>query len=183
MLTGAGRPPIMRHQHRSDVMQQWLFLSVAIVSEVIATSALKASEGFSRLLAVADWWCRLCDFVLLPVADLPHDSGRRRVCDLVRRRRHADRAGRVAVSRSVDGSAGAARHRPDHRRRRGAEPVFQVGVTLTQRAFGCQRCYFFSRFRRRRPASADTPAFPQSRLPARAASACTSAAPAMPSGR
>lgn len=30
-------------------MQQWLFLGVAIVSEVIATSALKASEGFSRL--------------------------------------------------------------------------------------------------------------------------------------
>lgn len=30
-------------------MQQWLFLSVAIVSEVLATSALKASEGFSRL--------------------------------------------------------------------------------------------------------------------------------------
>ncbi|MBU3736967.1 MAG: QacE family quaternary ammonium compound efflux SMR transporter [Methylobacterium sp.] len=31
-------------------MQQWLFLSVAIVSEVIATSALKASAGFSRLV-------------------------------------------------------------------------------------------------------------------------------------
>ena len=30
-------------------MQQWIFLSVAIVSEVVATSALKASEGFSRL--------------------------------------------------------------------------------------------------------------------------------------
>jgi small multidrug resistance pump len=30
-------------------MQQWLFLSVAIVSEVIGTSALKASEGFTRL--------------------------------------------------------------------------------------------------------------------------------------
>jgi small multidrug resistance pump len=29
-------------------MQQWIFLSIAIVSEVIATSALKASEGFSR---------------------------------------------------------------------------------------------------------------------------------------
>lgn len=29
-------------------MQQWIFLSVAIVSEVVATSALKASEGFSR---------------------------------------------------------------------------------------------------------------------------------------
>lgn len=31
-------------------MQQWLFLSVAILSEVIGTSALKASEGFSRLV-------------------------------------------------------------------------------------------------------------------------------------
>ncbi|MBA4368771.1 MAG: QacE family quaternary ammonium compound efflux SMR transporter [Desulfobacterium sp.] len=30
-------------------MQQWIFLSIAIISEVIATSALKASEGFSRL--------------------------------------------------------------------------------------------------------------------------------------
>lgn len=30
-------------------MQQWFFLSIAIVGEVIATSALKASEGFSRL--------------------------------------------------------------------------------------------------------------------------------------
>ncbi len=30
-------------------MQPWVFLSVAIVSEVIATSALKASEGFTRL--------------------------------------------------------------------------------------------------------------------------------------
>lgn len=30
-------------------MQQWIILSVAIVSEVIATSALKASDGFSHL--------------------------------------------------------------------------------------------------------------------------------------
>jgi small multidrug resistance pump len=30
-------------------MQQWVFLSIAIVSEVAATSALKACEGFSRL--------------------------------------------------------------------------------------------------------------------------------------
>ena len=28
---------------------QWLFLSVAIVAEVIATTALKAADGFSRL--------------------------------------------------------------------------------------------------------------------------------------
>ena len=30
-------------------MQHWIFLSIAIVSEVIATSALKASAEFSRL--------------------------------------------------------------------------------------------------------------------------------------
>jgi len=30
-------------------MQHWIFLSVAIISEVIATSCLKASEGFTRL--------------------------------------------------------------------------------------------------------------------------------------
>lgn len=29
---------------------QWVYLFIAIVSEVIATSALKATEGFSRLL-------------------------------------------------------------------------------------------------------------------------------------
>ena len=28
---------------------QWLFLSVAIVSEVVATSALKSSDGFTQL--------------------------------------------------------------------------------------------------------------------------------------
>ncbi|MBK0413381.1 QacE family quaternary ammonium compound efflux SMR transporter [Chromobacterium haemolyticum] len=30
-------------------MKIWLFLAVAIVSEVIATSSLKASEGFTRI--------------------------------------------------------------------------------------------------------------------------------------
>ena len=30
-------------------MQSWIFLAIAIVSEVIGTSALKASDGFSRL--------------------------------------------------------------------------------------------------------------------------------------
>ena len=30
-------------------MQQWVFLAIAIVSEVIAASALKASAGFTRL--------------------------------------------------------------------------------------------------------------------------------------
>lgn len=30
-------------------MKNWLFLSIAIVTEVIATSALKASSGFTKL--------------------------------------------------------------------------------------------------------------------------------------
>lgn len=31
-------------------MKGWLFLVIAIVGEVIATSALKSSEGFTKLL-------------------------------------------------------------------------------------------------------------------------------------
>jgi small multidrug resistance pump len=31
-------------------VKNWLFLAVAIISEVIATSALKSSEGFTRLV-------------------------------------------------------------------------------------------------------------------------------------
>ncbi|KQQ36159.1 multidrug transporter [Duganella sp. Leaf126] len=31
-------------------MKHWMYLAIAIVSETIATSALKSSEGFTRLL-------------------------------------------------------------------------------------------------------------------------------------
>lgn len=31
-------------------MQKWLYLSVAIISEVAATSALRSAEGFTRLI-------------------------------------------------------------------------------------------------------------------------------------
>ncbi|MGX9461309.1 DMT family transporter [Shewanella sp. A14] len=31
-------------------MKSWIFLSVAILTEVVATSALKASDGFSRVV-------------------------------------------------------------------------------------------------------------------------------------
>lgn len=30
-------------------MKNWLFLAVAIIGEVVATSALKSSEGFTKL--------------------------------------------------------------------------------------------------------------------------------------
>lgn len=35
------------------MVQAWLFLLIAIVAEVVATSALAASQGFSRLLPSA----------------------------------------------------------------------------------------------------------------------------------
>jgi small multidrug resistance pump len=55
-------------------MQQWVFLSVAIVSEVIATSALKASEGFSRLwpsLIVAAGYISAFYFLSLTLKTIP----------------------------------------------------------------------------------------------------------------
>lgn len=55
-------------------MQQWIFLSVAIVSEVIATSALKASEGFSRLwpsLIVAVGYISAFYFLSLTLKTIP----------------------------------------------------------------------------------------------------------------
>ncbi|MEO8654678.1 MAG: SMR family transporter [Ramlibacter sp.] len=55
-------------------MRQWLFLSIAIVSEVIATSALKASEGFSRLwpsLIVVAGYATAFYFLSLTLKTLP----------------------------------------------------------------------------------------------------------------
>ncbi len=53
---------------------QWVFLAVAIVSEVIGTSALKASEGFSRLwpsvIVVAGYTSAFC-FLSLTIRIIP----------------------------------------------------------------------------------------------------------------
>lgn len=55
-------------------MQQWVFLSLAIISEVIATSALKASDGFSRLwpsfIVVAGYASAFC-FLSLTLKTIP----------------------------------------------------------------------------------------------------------------
>lgn len=56
-------------------MQAWLYLAIAIVSEVIATSALKAADGFSRLapslVVVAGYaiafWCLSLTLRTIPV--------------------------------------------------------------------------------------------------------------------
>lgn len=55
-------------------MQGWLFLVVAVVAEVIATSALKASNGFSRLwpslLVIVGYGCAFY-FLSLTLRYLP----------------------------------------------------------------------------------------------------------------
>lgn len=56
-------------------MQHWIYLAVAIVAEVVATSALKASSGFSRpgptMLVVAGYgiafYCLSLTLKTLPV--------------------------------------------------------------------------------------------------------------------
>jgi len=59
----------------NENVHAWLYLSIAIVSEVIATSALKASDGFTRLApsivvaagyAIA-FWCLSLTLRTIPV--------------------------------------------------------------------------------------------------------------------
>ncbi len=45
----------------------FLYLSIAIIAEVIATSALKASNGFSVLWPSTCHYCRLCRCPVFPV--------------------------------------------------------------------------------------------------------------------
>ncbi len=52
----------------------WLYLAVAIVSEVVATSALKAAEGFTRLapsLIVVAGYALAFYFLSLTLRDIP----------------------------------------------------------------------------------------------------------------
>ena len=55
-------------------MQQWILLFIAIVSEVIATSCLKATEGFTRLwpsLIVVVGYLRAFYFLSLTLRTIP----------------------------------------------------------------------------------------------------------------
>jgi len=55
-------------------MKQWIFLSIAIISEVVATSALKSSNGFSRLwpsLVVITGYAAAFFFLSLTLRTIP----------------------------------------------------------------------------------------------------------------
>lgn len=55
-------------------MQHWIFLAIAIVSEVVATSALKAAAGFTRLwpsLVVVAGYAAAFYFLSLTLRSIP----------------------------------------------------------------------------------------------------------------
>ncbi len=63
-----------RRQHSGIFMKNWLILFIAILSETIATTALKASEGFTVLLPsiiVVIGYCLSFYFLSLTLRTIP----------------------------------------------------------------------------------------------------------------
>tara|TARA_Y100001954_G_scaffold189782_1_gene203650 strand:- start:8944 stop:9276 length:333 start_codon:yes stop_codon:yes gene_type:complete len=55
-------------------MSKWLYLGLAIISEVVATSLLKSSEGFTKLVPsviVVVGYCLAFYFLSLTLAEIP----------------------------------------------------------------------------------------------------------------
>ena len=55
-------------------MSKWLYLGLAIISEVVATSFLKSSEGFTKLVPsviVVVGYCLAFYFLSLTLAEIP----------------------------------------------------------------------------------------------------------------
>ncbi len=62
-----------------------IFLGVAIVVEVIATTALKSSDSFTRLIPQRYQYCRILYRILVSDHSNAQYSNRRDLCNLVRR--------------------------------------------------------------------------------------------------
>lgn len=63
-----------RRSIRQEPAMQWLFLSIAIISEVMATSALKSSNGFTQLwpsLVVVAGYAAAFFFLSLTLRTIP----------------------------------------------------------------------------------------------------------------
>src|SRR5436190_23480390 len=111
-------------------MTTYLYLLTAIVFETIGTSALQASEQFTRpkplLLRL------LCGHLLFSIARFARDAGRRGLCHLVRARHRADRIDRPRLVRPEAGSGGAGRTWADRLRRDRDQPILQFRGALTR---------------------------------------------------
>ena len=99
---------------------QYILLGSAIILEIIATTLLKASEGFTKLLPAAG-----CIILYILKGTSPHRSGCC-LCHMVRRRhrRHNDHLRRRIRSESQHRRDH--RDRPDHHRMCDPEPVRHV---------------------------------------------------------
>ena len=104
-------------------MNAWIWLIIAIISEVVATSFLKATEGFTRLGPsivvmigyIGSFWCvsQTLDTIPIGVAS----------CGLVRCGHRRPRRGHGRPVRPTAGCGGGDRHGSHHRRRRGPPSV------------------------------------------------------------
>ena len=64
-------------------MNPWLSLTLAIILEVIATTLLKISDGFSKWLPAVRFARPLCRLLLLRLACFSQHSGGHGLCHLV----------------------------------------------------------------------------------------------------
>ena len=109
---------------------KWVFLLIAVFGEVVATAALKASEGFTVLapsaIVVAGYGVAFY-FLSLTLDQIPVGisyalwSGIGIVLISIIR---------VVVSRSISGRSGAGWHRPDRCGRGNDQSIFEVGRAL-----------------------------------------------------
>ena len=111
-------------------MPPYLSLAIAIVAEVIATSALRAAEGFTRLgpsLLVVVGYAIAFVFLSLTLKSIPIGIAYAIWSGL----------GIVLISLVDPGSAGVDRHGTDRGRRAGAQLVFNIVGALRDGVTPC----------------------------------------------
>ncbi len=115
------------------VVMNYLWLAGAILSEVIATSSLKASNGFTRLLPSAAVVAGYGTAFLLPVANVEDDPGGCGLCHLVRAGNGADHAGGTGGLQAEAGRCRRGGNDADYRRGDGDESAVEGGGALRHR--------------------------------------------------
>src|SRR5690625_1755067 len=108
----------------------WFFLIIAIFAEIIATSALKLTAGFSRFwptfVTISGYLVAFLFFITV----LAHHTHRDCLCCLVRCGDSRHCPDWLVVFPTKTGPGQLCRHRPDCSRRDGFEPVFQNRARL-----------------------------------------------------
>ena len=111
----------------------YLYLALAIVFEVIGTSALKASETFTRLVPEPSHPDRLYGVLRIPCALPAHNPHRHCLCHVGRSRHRLDRLGWMVLVPADAGRSGTDWACPDRWRRRPCERLLTSAPALIQR--------------------------------------------------